>query len=138
MVERVVIVGAGLTGLVTAYELHRRGIPSTVLEAGDRAGGRVATVPFADGATAEGGMEEFWDTSPAYPLLRRLGLPLVEQPAPSSVVIEGRLHAYGPGGDAGYPDGLAAGFEPWHEFVGSVGDEPWPAASAARPPISPT
>ena len=122
MVERVVIVGGGLTGLVTAHELQRRGIPSVVLEAGDRPGGRVATVPFADGATAEGGMEEFWDTSPAYPLLRALGLPLIEQPAASSVMIDGRLHAYGADG-ADYDDAVGAGLGPWPDLVGSVADE---------------
>jgi monoamine oxidase len=94
MSDQVVIVGGGLTGLVAAYELHAQGVRSVVLEAGDRPGGRVGTVRFPDGATAESGMEEFWETSPAYGMLRRLGLPLVEQAAFSSVVLDGRLHPY--------------------------------------------
>jgi monoamine oxidase len=122
--DQVVIVGGGLAGLVAAYELHERGVPVVVLEAGDRIGGRVATINFADGATAEGAMEEFWDTSPAYPLLHELGLPLVQQPAPSSVILGGRLHPYGP---CGYGDDLDGGtardaFARWNGVVGRVLD----------------
>ncbi len=45
----VVILGAGIAGLVAAYELRRAGYRVTVLEARDRIGGRVWTV--RDGAT---------------------------------------------------------------------------------------
>ena len=38
---RVAIVGAGITGLALAHELHRRGVPHVVLEASDRPGGVV-------------------------------------------------------------------------------------------------
>ncbi|SDH33069.1 monoamine oxidase [Lentzea fradiae] len=53
----VVVVGAGLAGLATAYELTNRGCEVTVLEASDRAGGRAYTLrhPFADGLHAEAG-----------------------------------------------------------------------------------
>jgi monoamine oxidase len=124
--DHVVIVGGGLTGLVAAHELHRRGVPSLVLEAGHRLGGRVTTVQFPDGAIAEGGMEEFWDTSPAYELLRELGLPLIEQAAPSSVMLGARLHPFGAGGTAAYFDALDAGRDGvalWNGLVGSVLDE---------------
>jgi len=114
--DQVVIVGAGLTGLVTAYQLHRRGVPSVVLEADDRPGGRVATVRFADGAVAEGGMEEFWESSPAYPLLQELGLPLMDQPALSSVMLRGCFHPFRGGSAGAYFDELGgrfnAGFDP--------------------------
>ncbi|MFT3788348.1 MAG: FAD-dependent oxidoreductase [Tepidisphaeraceae bacterium] len=40
---RVTIVGAGLAGLSCAVYLHRAGVTPVVLEASDRAGGRVAT-----------------------------------------------------------------------------------------------
>ncbi len=40
----VVILGAGIAGLVSAYELQRAGYRVTVLEARDRAGGRVWTI----------------------------------------------------------------------------------------------
>ena len=53
----VIVVGAGLSGLVSAYELGRAGYDVTVLEAQDEAGGRVRTLrePFDDGLIAEAG-----------------------------------------------------------------------------------
>lgn len=55
----VVVIGAGLAGLVAAYELQRGGWRVTVVEARDRVGGRVFTLrePFAEGQYAEGGGE---------------------------------------------------------------------------------
>jgi monoamine oxidase len=46
--KRVVILGAGIAGLVAAYELRRAGYHVTVLEARDRVGGRVWTVRGTD------------------------------------------------------------------------------------------
>lgn len=53
----VIVVGAGLSGLVTAYELVRAGHDVRVLEARNAAGGRAQTLrePFADGLIAESG-----------------------------------------------------------------------------------
>ena len=42
--QEVVIIGAGPAGLTAAFELNRRGVPSTVLEATDRVGGISRTV----------------------------------------------------------------------------------------------
>ena len=46
--RRVVILGAGIAGLVSAYELKRAGWDVTLLEARDRIGGRVWTVRGGD------------------------------------------------------------------------------------------
>ena len=55
--HRVVVVGAGMAGLVAAYELARAGHEPVVLEARQRVGGRVFTMrePFAPGLYAEAG-----------------------------------------------------------------------------------
>jgi monoamine oxidase len=55
--KRVIVVGAGLAGLCTAYELGALGHDVTVLEAPTRPGGRVQTLrdPFDDGLFAEAG-----------------------------------------------------------------------------------
>ena len=54
---RIVVVGAGMSGLVAAYELTRAGHDVTVLEARERVGGRVLSLrsPFAPGHYAEAG-----------------------------------------------------------------------------------
>jgi oxygen-dependent protoporphyrinogen oxidase len=43
MTTPVVVIGAGISGLAAAYELHRRGITPIVLEASNRAGGLILT-----------------------------------------------------------------------------------------------
>jgi len=77
--KKVIVIGAGLAGLTTAYELTKAGHEVTILEARNRAGGRVFTVrePFADGLYAECGAE--WVESNHEYLLRYIdefGLPL--------------------------------------------------------------
>src|SRR5215207_8861640 len=44
---RVVVVGAGIGGLIVARELARAGIPVTVVEASDRVGGQLASIGLA-------------------------------------------------------------------------------------------
>lgn len=95
----VCIVGAGLTGLTLAYELDKAGVDLLVLEAAPRIGGRIQTVAFADGATVEAHMEEYFERSPAVALLRELGLPLVEDVAHSTVRLDGTIHPYQGEGD---------------------------------------
>ncbi|CAL9553053.1 L-amino acid oxidase [Streptomyces sp. enrichment culture] len=46
---KVVVVGGGIAGLTAAYELGKAGYDCTVLEAGDRTGGRNLTVRGGDG-----------------------------------------------------------------------------------------
>jgi monoamine oxidase len=55
--RKILVLGAGISGLVAAWELKRAGHTVTVLEATLRAGGRVHTLrePFADGLYAEAG-----------------------------------------------------------------------------------
>jgi monoamine oxidase len=76
---RVVIVGAGLAGLIAAYELERDGIEVVLLEARKRPGGRVHTArnPFFRDQSAELG-GEYIDASHRVLLgyIRRLGLDL--------------------------------------------------------------
>ncbi len=69
----VVVIGAGITGLVAAYELKRRGVTVTVFEAGSRAGGAIGT-SLADGFLAEHGPNSFVSSAPVEELLSRLGL----------------------------------------------------------------
>ena len=95
----VLIVGAGLTGLTVAYELKKAGIDALLIETSSRVGGRIQTVTFPDGATAEGHMEEYFERNPAYALLRELGLPLVEDLAHSTVRIDGTIYPYQGDGD---------------------------------------
>src|SRR5215510_8560940 len=55
--KKVIVVGAGMAGLVAGYELQRAGHEVTILEARERIGGRILTVrePFSNGLYAEAG-----------------------------------------------------------------------------------
>jgi monoamine oxidase len=57
--KRVLVAGAGLAGLATAYELAQRGFQVTIIEARNRHGGRIFTMrePFDDGLRVELGGE---------------------------------------------------------------------------------
>src|SRR5689334_9714695 len=73
---RVVIVGAGVSGLSLAYRLHQAdpGAEITVLEADNRVGGKVWT-ERRDGFTVELGPNGFLDAKPStLDLARDLGL----------------------------------------------------------------
>ena len=61
MKKKVIVVGAGLTGLLTAYRLQELGYEVTVVEARDRVGGRIHT-KHTDNATIEMGATWFNDT----------------------------------------------------------------------------
>ncbi len=53
----VVVIGGGLAGLTAARNLIAAGKSVILLEARDRAGGRVYNMPLGDGTTSEGGAE---------------------------------------------------------------------------------
>ncbi|RIL08883.1 MAG: hypothetical protein DCC75_07830 [Proteobacteria bacterium] len=93
--SRVVIAGAGLSGLATAYELKKAGIPYHILELSPRAGGRVRTAHYqVDGEdiTTDSGMEEYWESNPAVQVIKELGLNYTKDIAISSIIIDGKLH----------------------------------------------
>lgn len=70
----ITIIGAGITGLSAAYELHKRGVTPIVLEAGPRAGGLIRT-ERVDGFTIEAGPDSVLATKPAaLDLAREVGL----------------------------------------------------------------
>ena len=71
---RVVVVGGGISGLSTAYYLHKAGIGSTIVESRPRLGGVIETVQV-EGCTIEAGPDSFLSIKPAaMELIRDLGL----------------------------------------------------------------
>lgn len=106
----VVVVGGGITGLSAAYELvhsdDRRldDLDLTVLEAGDRFGGKIRTGPFA-GHPVDEAADAFLARVPdAVDLCRQLGLgSQLVSPA------ERRAYLYSLGGLRPFPDGLVLG-----------------------------
>ena len=77
--KKVLILGAGMAGLVAAYELTQLGHDVTILEARTRPGGRVHTLrePFADGLYAEEGAARIPDNHDlTLKYVKAFGLPL--------------------------------------------------------------
>ena len=64
--KKVIVAGAGISGMCCAYELMKKGHDVTVLEASGRHGGHVYTVHdgLSDGLYGDGGAEHF--TNPGY------------------------------------------------------------------------
>ena len=95
--SQVIIVGGGIAGLSVAYELFRRGISFTLLEAGGRAGGVVLSEQV-DGFTIDAGPDSLLVQKPeGIRLCEELGLGqrLVPTKRPRIAYIQrdGRLHA---------------------------------------------
>ena len=76
----VIIVGAGLSGLTTAYRLQQANIPFIILEARDRLGGRILTVCNETGTPIEMGATWLGKKHTAVnALLRELKIGISEQ-----------------------------------------------------------
>jgi oxygen-dependent protoporphyrinogen oxidase len=71
---RVVIVGGGISGLATAYYLHKQNIAATIVECDHRLGGVIKT-DYIDGCVVEAGPDSFLTAKPAAAqLAKELGL----------------------------------------------------------------
>ena len=68
MNQKIIVIGAGISGLVAAYNLQKRGYDATVLEASNRVGGRMATVDVG-GFVIDGGAQFL---SSGYPVITSL------------------------------------------------------------------
>ncbi len=76
--SRVLVLGAGMSGLTAALALHRRGHDVQVLEYQNRIGGRLISVPLQNGQTTEGGGGHFRTNMPLVcGYISRFRLPLI-------------------------------------------------------------
>lgn len=103
----VVIVGGGIAGLATAYELTRQQVPFVLLESGPRVGGVVFSEQI-DGYTIDGGPDALLiQKAEGIKLCEELGLgsQLVPTKLPRLAFIQrdGRLHALPAGSVLGIP-----------------------------------
>jgi oxygen-dependent protoporphyrinogen oxidase len=95
--KRVVVAGAGISGLSLAFELERLGVSVLVLESERRAGGKIET-DRRDGYICERGPASYLDRHNSItPLARHLGiegrvLPAFDAGERRLVVADGRLH----------------------------------------------
>src|ERR1700732_4588440 len=95
----VLIVGGGISGLVCAYELQKRGIEAQLLEASNQAGGVIRS-ENREGFLLELGPQSFSRTPPVRSMCADLGISdrLVQAPtgAPRYVLVDGTLKAVPP------------------------------------------
>ncbi len=74
----IVVIGAGLSGLTAAWELHKAGHRVTVLEARDRVGGRSWSAQLDNGETTERGGEYIFPGEHAIRMLAaEMGVPIL-------------------------------------------------------------
>jgi len=93
--HRVVVVGAGIAGLVAAVQLARRGLQVTLLEAADAPGGKMRQ-PLVDGAPIDSGPTVFTMRWVFEQLYASAGASLAEELELTPLPVLAR-HAWGPG-----------------------------------------
>lgn len=93
----IVVVGAGLAGLTAARALNRDGLRVAVLEARDRVGGRVHSVPLGGTTVDLGGQWIGPGQERMYALAREMGAPLVRTHTAGETLyrLDGRLRRGG-------------------------------------------
>lgn len=139
--KKVLILGAGMAGLVAGYELSKLGHDITILEARARPGGRVHTLrePFADGLYAESGAARVRDSHElTLKYIKEFDLPL-EPFYPSKLKIvrfdlggrrEVSIDGYTDAMTQNYNEELGGTPEIWHKIKGGM--DLLPKAFAAR------
>ena len=76
--KRVLVLGAGMSGLTAALALLRRGHQVTVIEYQDRVGGRVLSLPLKNGQFSEAGAGHFRSNMPYFvSYVRHFNLPIL-------------------------------------------------------------
>ena len=106
----VAIVGAGISGLSAAYELHKRGLTTCVLESRDRPGGVILTEQI-EGFVVDAGPDSLLVQKPAaLELCRELGLAErlfpTKLPRTAYIYRGGRLHPIPEASILGFPTRL--------------------------------
>ena len=133
---RVVVIGAGFSGLAAAYELTRAGYDVTVVEARNRVGGRV--ISFSDmvpGKNVEGGGELVGSNHPTwmgYGKQFKLNfLDVGEEDAEFPIVLNGK-RLISDESEKLWEE-MEAAFKPLLEDAAKIdADRPWTAANAAE------
>lgn len=90
----VIVVGAGFTGLVAAYDLAKKGLKVCVLESDDSVGGLAGTFEFRDGVSVEKFYHHWFNNDVYIPqLINELGLSdkIITKPTSTSVYYNGRI-----------------------------------------------
>jgi oxygen-dependent protoporphyrinogen oxidase len=96
MVEphNVAVIGGGISGLACAYRLRQLGVPVTLLEAEEQAGGLIGSVE-KDGFLFESGPQSFQGTEALLDLIREVGIEgelcMADPKAPRFVLRHGKL-----------------------------------------------
>ncbi|MEM7474814.1 MAG: NAD(P)/FAD-dependent oxidoreductase [Planctomycetota bacterium] len=90
MKPRIVIIGGGLSGLSSAWQLHRHGLTATLLEARSRPGGRVLSIPV-DGGSFDMGPSWIWNGQPCvHRLLEHFGIGTFPQSCDGALLHQSR------------------------------------------------